>query len=67
MGQGGRGSARGGEKPMGTAACGGRGFKGRAGVSGAAGCRQQHNQAPPPPASSGRRACGCWSKTILRW
>ena len=41
---------------MGTAACGRKGFKGRAAVSGerpigAASCRQQHNQAscPPPP------------------
>ena len=39
---------------MGTAAYGGRGFKGRAAVSGerpigAARCRQQHNEAPPPP------------------
>ena len=45
---------------MGTAACGGRGFKGRTRVSGerligAARCRQQHDQAsyqpPPPPAT----------------
>ena len=42
---------------MGVAACGGRGFKGRAAASsdrpiGAAGCRQQHNHLscqPPPP------------------
>ena len=30
VGQAGRGGARGGERPMGAAACGGRGFKGRA-------------------------------------
>ena len=51
------------------AACGGRGFKGRAAVSGegpigAAGCRQQHNRAschPPPPPGKGPAAqfyCG---------
>ena len=49
-GQAGRGRAQGGERPMGTAADGGKGFKGRAAVSGerpigAASCRQQHNRA----------------------
>ena len=50
---------------MGTAACGGRGFKGRAVVSGerpmgAHSCRQQHNQAscqPPPPPLVVARVC----------
>ena len=46
---GGRGRARGGERPMGTAPYGGKGFNGRAVVSrqrpvGAASCRQQHSQ-----------------------
>ena len=50
IGQARRGRARGAERPKGTAACGGRGFKGRARVSGerpigAARCRQQHNPA----------------------
>ena len=58
MGQVGRGRAQGGERPLGAAACGGKGFKGRARVSGerpvgAASCRQQYNelscQPPPPP------------------
>ena len=45
----GRGRARGGERPMGTAAYAGKGFKGRAAVSGdrpvgAASCRPQHSQ-----------------------
>ena len=60
IGQGGGGRAQGGERPMGTAAYGGRGFKGRAVVSverqlGTASCRQQHNQAPctPPPPFAG--------------
>ena len=54
---------------MGTAAYGGKGFKGRAAVTGerpigAAGCRQQHNRAScqPPPLPSHRRgfdALGC--------
>ena len=51
IGQGGRGRAQGdgGERPMGTAACVGKGFKGRAVVSGdrpigAASCRHQHTQ-----------------------
>ena len=62
-GQGGRGRAPGGERPIGTTADGGRGSKGKA-VSGdrpigAAGCRPQHTQvsypSPPPfpPASDG--------------
>ena len=46
----GGGGGRGGERLMGTAACGGRGFKGRGAVSGerpigAARCRQQHDRA----------------------
>ena len=57
-GQGGGWRAQGGERPMGTAARGGKVFKGRAAVSGdwpigAAGCRQHHIQAscqtPPQP------------------
>ena len=63
IGQGGRGWAEGSERPMGTAACGGKGFKGRAAVSGerpigAASCRQQHNQMscyPPSPPPRCRR------------
>ena len=64
IGQAGGGRARGGERPMGVAACGGRGFKGRTRVSGerpigAARCRQQRNRAacqpPPPPPKLGRR------------
>ena len=58
IGQGGRGRTQGGERPMGTAPCGGNRFKGRGRVSskrpiGAAGCRRQHNRAscqPPLPA-----------------
>ena len=54
---------QGGERPMGSAAYGGKGFKGRAAASGdrpmgAARCRQQHNQAscqPAPPPSRGCR------------
>ena len=57
IGRGGRGRAQGCGRLMGTAAYGGKGFRGRAAVSGdrpigAASCRQQHNQAscqPPPP------------------
>ena len=54
IGQAGRGRALGGERPMGAAASGGRGFKERARVSGempigAGGCRQQHNQASCRP------------------
>ena len=59
-GQAGSGRALGGERPVGTAAYGGRGFKARARVSGerpmgAPSCRQQYNRAsyqhprPPPP------------------
>ena len=49
IGQGGRGRAQGGERLMGTAACGGKGFKGRIAVSGdwpigAASCRPRHDQ-----------------------
>ena len=62
IGQRGRRRAQGGERPMGTAACGGRGFKGRATVSGdqptgTASCRQQHTQVschPPPPTRTTR-------------
>ena len=61
IGQGGRGRAQGGERPMGAAACWGEGFKGRAAVSGdqpigAGRCRQQHTQMscqPPLPPSLG--------------
>ena len=60
MGQERRGRAQGGERPMGTAADGAKGFKGRAAASGerptgASSCRQQHNEGscqppfPPPP------------------
>ena len=67
MGQAVRGRAQGGERPTGTAACGGKGFKGRAAISGerpvgAASCRRQHNQAscpPRPPAHTTAPACGC--------
>ena len=56
-----RARAQGGERPMGTAAYGGKGFEGRAAESGerrigAESCRQQHNlvscHPPPPPAFS---------------
>ena len=63
IGQVGGRRAQGGDMPMGTAACGGRGFKGRAEVSGerpmgVAGCRQTATRPrvptrclakPPPP------------------
>ena len=57
IGQGGRGRAQGGERPMGTTAYGGRGSKGRAAGGdrpvGAASCRPKHTkvsyQPPPPP------------------
>ena len=58
IGQGGRGKTQGGERPMGTTACGGRGSKGRA-VNGdrpigAARCRREQYTrgdmpTPPPP------------------
>ena len=49
MGHTGRGRAQGAERPMGTATDGGKGFEGRAAVSGdrpvgAASCRQQHTR-----------------------
>ena len=56
LGQGGRGRSKGGEKPMGTTACGGKGSKGRAANGdrpvGAASCRPDHHtmascQIPP--------------------
>ena len=57
MGPGGGGRARGGERPRGTAACGGKGVEGRTRGSGeramgAARCGQQRNPASgqPPPA-----------------
>ena len=61
IGQGGRGRTPGGERPMGTTACGGKGSKGRA-VSGdrpigAASCRPKHTIAscqPPPTPQEGR-------------
>ena len=60
IGQAGRSRALGGEGPMGTPACGGRGFEGRAAVSGrrpigAASFRQLSIQAstPPPPLPPG--------------
>ena len=56
--QGGRGRSQGGERPMGTTACGGKGSKGRAAKGdrpvGAASCRrEQYTRAasPPPPAT----------------
>ena len=57
LGQGGRGRSKGGEKPMGTTACGEKGSKGRAANGdrpvGAAGCTRDHHtmascQTPPP-------------------
>ena len=64
IGQAGRGRARGDERPMGAAACGGRGFKESERVSGerpigAASCRQQCNQAScqhPPSAPQHRHS-----------
>ena len=54
IGQAGRGRVREGARPMGAAACRGRGFKERARVSaerpmGAARCRQRHNPASCQP------------------
>ena len=47
LGHGGRGRSKGGEKPMGTTACGGKGSKGRAAngdrLVGAASCRRDHH------------------------
>ena len=58
MGQAGRAGALGGKRPMGTAACGGKGFKERTRVSGerpigAASFRQQSMQSSSPRAPSG--------------
>ena len=55
---------------MGTAACGGKGFKERAGVSGeeplgAAGCRPQYNQVscqPPPPPQARQLPSSVWTR-----
>ena len=57
IGQAGRGRAQGGDRPMGAAAYGGKGFKGRAAVSGerpmgASSCRQQHDEVSCHPHST---------------